>query len=219
MNSLKSNLGLKSLSLILCAASLAAAQTPKKTVAWTPRPIGNNNERIAPGTKLYPQIEQMKILAVVSADAAITLGQPFAADDDWLRTLIIRVRNISAQPVTSIQMTLILPEMDNASPDIVYCYGCTQAEKEKGLGPGETVELKLLGGGFYDWVKSRADEKGGIALITKAQIREMFVTLPDGTHWLSGCVKTADPKNACPGSASRSNSFDGNENKKSTSIN
>ncbi|MDQ1637668.1 MAG: hypothetical protein QOF62_1007 [Pyrinomonadaceae bacterium] len=198
MNSRKSNPGLKSLSLILCVASLALAQTQKKTVEWTPRPIGSNNERVAPGIRLYPQIEQIQIENVVIDGASITLGQSFPANDDWLKTLIIRVRNVSPQRVISIQMTLILPEMDHASPDIVYCYGCARADKEKGVGPGEIVELKLLGGGFYDWVKSRTEEKGGIALMAKAQIRETLVTLPDGTRWLSGCVKTADAKNACP---------------------
>jgi hypothetical protein len=192
---------MKSFSLILCAASLALAQTQKKTVEWTPRPIGNHNERVAPGIQLYPQIEQIQIDDLLIAGASITLGQPFPANDDWLKTLIIRVRNVSTQRVSSIQMTLILPQMDHASPDIVYCYGCAPAEKEKGIGPGEIVELKLLGGGFYDWVKSRAQEKGGIALMAKAQIREMSVTLPDATSWLSGCVKTAAAKNACPRSA------------------
>jgi hypothetical protein len=199
MNSHKSNLVFRSLGLMLCAVSLAFAQTEKKTVEWTPRPIGSNKERAAPGTQIVPQINQIEIANVTIAGSSITLGQSFAANSDWLKTLIIHVKNVSPERVTSIQMTLILPEMDNASPDVVYCYGCGPAEKEKGVGSGEIVQLKLLGDEFYDWVKSRAEEKGGIALMTKAQIREMLVTLPDGTHWLSGCVKTADTKNACPG--------------------
>jgi hypothetical protein len=60
------------------------------------------------------------------------------------------------------------------------------------------VDLKMPGGGFYDFVKMRAGEKGGIAQINKAQIRVMFVTLPDKSQWVSGCIKTADAKNACP---------------------
>lgn len=107
------------------------------------------------------------------------------------------MKNVSDQRLLAIQITLILPEMDHSSPDIVYCYGCAAAEKAKGVSPGEVVELKMLGGGFYDWVKTRAADKGGISQISKAQIRDMFVTLPDGTRWLSGCVRTADPKNAC----------------------
>lgn len=63
--------------------------------------------------------------------------------------------------------------------------------------PGEVVELKMLGGGFYDWVRGRIEEKGEVSRINKAEIRNMYVTLPSGPIWFSGCVKTTDPKNAC----------------------
>jgi hypothetical protein len=86
--------------------------------------------------------------------------------------------------------------MGLSSPDIIYCYGCAPAEKAKGISAGESVELKMLAG-YYDFVKSSVAEKGGISQISKAQIREMFVTLPDGTSWVSGCVKTAEAKDAC----------------------
>jgi hypothetical protein len=67
--------------------------------------------------------------------------------------------------------------------------------------PGEVVELKMLGGGFYDWVRSRIAEKGSISRINKAEIRNMYVTLPAGPTWFSGCVKTANPRSACLRSA------------------
>lgn len=186
-----------SLSLFLSAASLAFSQTQNKLVEWTPRPIGTNKESVAQGIKLFQLIEDIEIEDVAVAAGSITIGQPFPADDDWLRDIVVRVRNVSDRRFTAIQMTLILPEMNHSSPDVVYCYGCAPSEKLKRVSPGETVELKMLDGGFYDWVKSRAAEKG-ISQISKAQIRDMFVTLPDGTHWLSGCIKTADAKNACP---------------------
>jgi hypothetical protein len=53
--------------------------------------------------------------------------------------------------------------MGSGSPDIVYCYGCAADEKEKGLMPGAVVELKMPGGGFYDWVRSRIAEKGSVS--------------------------------------------------------
>jgi hypothetical protein len=97
--------------------------------------------------------------------------------------------------------TLVLPEMSFHSPDVVFCYGCEAAEKEKGVMPGEVVELKILGGDFYDWIKSRIAENGSESRISKAEIRNMYVTLPTGPILFSGCVKTANPRNACPRSA------------------
>ncbi len=78
-------------------------------------------------------------------------------------------------------------------------YGCALAEKEKGIGPGEVVELRMLGGEFYDWLRSRIEEKGPLSGITRAEMRYMHITPPNGPMWFSGCVKTTNPKNACPG--------------------
>jgi hypothetical protein len=189
------------LCLVLSVASVAFSPPQNKTIEWTPRPFGSNNERVPAGTQLFRILDRIEMEDITVAGRPITIGKSFAAEDDWLKNLVIPVRNVSGQQVAAIQMTLVLPEMDHASPDIVYCYGCAASEKAKGISAGEVVELKMLGGGFYDWVKSRADEQGGISQISKAQIREMLVTLPDGSHWVSGCIKTADAKNACPRSA------------------
>ena len=71
---------------------------------------------------------------------SIIVGEPFAAADDWLKSLTVRVRNISGQRLVRVQITLVLPEMNAQSPDIVFCYGCAAAEKEKGLMPGSDAQ-------------------------------------------------------------------------------
>ena len=52
--------------------------------------------------------------------------------------------------------------------------------KEKGVIPGEEVELKMPGGGMYVWVRDRMN--GSISRITRAQIRQIIVSLPDGSE-------------------------------------
>jgi hypothetical protein len=188
---------LVSLCLIVCAFPFAFAQTQTKMIEWQAKPVGSNDERWAEGTRVFRVLEGVEIESF-SVGKAITIGEAFTGEDDWLQNLVIRVRNTSGQRVAAIQVTLVLPQMGPGSPDVVYCYGCAPAEKEKGIASGETVDLKMPGGGFYDFVKMRAGEKGGIAQINKAQIRVMFVTLPDKSQWVSGCIKTADAKNACP---------------------
>jgi hypothetical protein len=162
--------------------------------------MGSNNERWTEGTQAFRMLDRVEI-EKITAGEPITIGQQFTAGDDWLQNLVIRVRNVSGQKVAAIQVTLILPQMGPGSPDVVYCYGCAPAEKAKGIADDEVVDLKMLGGGFYDFVKMRAAEKGGISQISKAQVRDMLVTLPDRTRWVSRCIKTADAKNACPLSA------------------
>jgi hypothetical protein len=135
-------------------------------IEWQAKPMGSNNEKWTDGTQVFRVLEGVEIESV-TVGKSITIGEAFSADDDWLQSLVIRVRNTSGQRVAAIQVTLVLPRMGLGSPEVVYCYGCEPAEKEKGIAPGETVDLKIPRGGFYDFVKMRAAENGGIAQIGK----------------------------------------------------
>jgi hypothetical protein len=186
-----------SLALLFCLVTIGFSQTGTKTVEWPKNP-GSRIRRVGPGMRLLQMHDSIEIEEVTVEGKPITIGKSFTATDHWLKSIRIRVRNISNQPVSMIQMTFILPEM-NASPDIPLCYGCSVAEKNKGVAPGEEVELKILGGGFYNWVVGSATrEKDSIAAISKAEIRDTLLVLPSGEQWVSECVKTADSKNACP---------------------
>lgn len=159
--------------------------------------MGSENKRWTDGTQEVRVLNQVEI-ENITVGKPVVMGGEFAADDDWLKNLVIRVRNISGKPLASIQVTLVLPQFGPGSPNVVYCYGCAPEERAKGIADGEAVDLKMPGGGFYEFVKERAAEKGGIAQINKAQIQMMWVTSPDKQTWVSGCIKTTDAKNACP---------------------
>jgi hypothetical protein len=119
------------------------------------------------------------------------------AGDDWLKTITVRVKNVSGERLVRVQLTVVLPEMGSIARHSALLRLCGSGKRE-GLLPGDVVELKMLGGGFYDWVKSRITESGSLSRISKVEIHHMYVTLPAGPVWFSGCVKTANPKNACP---------------------
>ena len=173
------------------------SQTQTKTVEWAKDPLSSHHVKTVPNIRALDQIDGIEIEAVLFDGKPITIGQPFAAYDDWLRDISFRVKNVSSQKMLRIQLDIVPPELQKGV-QVVYCYGCAPTEKEKGVIPGEEVELKMLGGNFYGWVRDRIVETGSISRITRAQIREMIVSLPDDLRWTSGCVKTADPKNACP---------------------
>lgn len=174
-----------------------ALQSENKVVEWSTSPIGSNNERTGTNLQLFRQIGGVEIEDIAVDGKSIIVGEPFTAEEDWLKTLTIRVKNISGQRLVSVQVTVVLPQMGVASPDVVFCYGCAESEREKGLMPGEVVELKMPGGGFYDWVRSRIGENGSVSRINKAEIHHMYVGVPGGPTWFSGCIKTANPRNAC----------------------
>ena len=184
--------------VFLSTAAAVFPQTQTRVIQWARSPIGSNGEAAQKDLQLFPQIDGVEIEGIFVGDKSRFIGQRFVADDDWLKAIIFRVRNLTDQRLVRLQITLVLPEMGAESPDIPFCFGCEEVEKAKGIKPGESVELKMVSGGFYEWLKSRMAEKGGLSRFTKAQIHHTFVTLPTGPMWFSGCVKTSDPKNACP---------------------
>lgn len=184
--------------LALLVAPSIIAQSQGKTIEWSPHPLSSHGVRTAPDTHAFDQLNSIEIEDITANGQSITIGQPFFASDDWLEGIAFRVRNISGQRLAAIQIDLVLPEMSH-TVGLPFIYG-NPSEKEKAILPGEEVELRIPVG-IYGWAKERIAETGSLSRISKAQVREMLVTLPDGTKWFSGCVKTATPKNACQVSA------------------
>lgn len=172
-------------------------QIPDKVVEWSKTRAGSYPETTAPGIQSFRQIDGIEIEEIAVNGKAVTVGKPFAADDDWLKNLTVRVKNTSSQPLTAVQLTLVLPEL-RIPPQIAYCYPSSDAEKGKSIMPGGEVTLKMPEGGFYDWVRDQIAKDRPLSQVAKAEIYTTSVTLPDGMQWVSGCVKTVDPRNACP---------------------
>src|SRR5262245_12133735 len=111
------------ISLILFSATVACSQAQSKVIKWQAQPMGSNNERWTGEEQLVRLIDQVEIESI-SVGEPITIGKPFTADQDWLRNIVIRVRNISGKPIERIQITMVLPQIGPGSPDVPYCYGC-----------------------------------------------------------------------------------------------
>jgi hypothetical protein len=132
------------------------------------------------------------------------MGQPFDASDDWLKHITIRVKNISDQRFSFIQVDLIFPQ--TIRPPIEYeayyipvFYPFTADQRAKGFGPGEVVELTTWKDEtIYNRWNAKLAERAPLSTITIAQIREVLVHLQDGSPLWSECIRTANPKNACP---------------------
>jgi hypothetical protein len=186
------------LGLLVFTVMPVSSQTQQKIIEWGLSPIATNDEFAAnPKLPLSRKIHDIEIEDLAVNGKSILVAEPFDAADDWLNGITFRVKNISSQPIGSVQVTIVLPQMKNHGPDIVYCYGCAPAERVVGVMPGKVVELKMLGGEFYDAVKTRIAESANLSNINKAEIRTIFITPVAGQSWSGGCVKTTNPRNAC----------------------
>jgi hypothetical protein len=177
---------------LLCATPVFPQNT-EKILQWTNPPINHAN-LISATTKGLAQVDALEIVDISVSAKSVTIGKAFTAEDDWLQTLSFKIKNVSNNTITSVQINLFLPQIMPGGPQVPLCYGCGDT-KGKVIAPGEVVEVKTV---FYDWVKKVILMKSSLSSITQAEIHDLIVTLPDGTKWSSSCMKAADLKNACP---------------------
>jgi hypothetical protein len=172
------------------------AQGQKKTIEWTQHSVFNAKALTEPDTHMTDQIDEIEIEAVTAEGQTVTIGEPFFAGD-WLKNIVFRVRNISDKQIKNIQITLVLPEMTSGSPQIPFL-NKTLAGTSLLMAPGSEVDLRVPAIKLYPWVVSKITEQGSLGRISRAQIYMVYLALSDGTVWSSGCMKTADLRNACP---------------------
>jgi hypothetical protein len=182
--------------LLIFTAS-GAAQTQQKVLQWSDHPIGSRNARATAPRQIFDQLDAIEIQSINLGGKSIAIGEPFSADEDWLRDLTFRVKNISDRELTGIQITLILPEMEKPI-QVPYVSGCRHDKNQPCIGPGYEVDLRLPPIKLYDWVKSVVATETELRKITKATIYHVLISLPGDITWSSGCVKAKDPKQACP---------------------
>ena len=183
---------ISALVMMFLAASPAFSQNTQRMVHWPEIPFHANAAKGVTAT-IVPQIEILEIVDVTIAGKSVTLGETFPADDEWLKNLTVRIKNISNTRIAKVQLSLFLPQIMPGGPMVTLFYGRGDASG-KSIEPGEEVELKTM---FYDWLAGQITARSSLANITKAEIREMRVTFADGKILVSQCVKTTKQKNAC----------------------
>jgi hypothetical protein len=184
-----------SVGLLIFVAS-AYGQTPQKVLVWADHPTGGRHVITTPPHQSFTQLDAIEILGISAGSKSIAIGEPFSANEDWLGELTIRIKNISDKELTGVQVTLVLLEMKKP-PQVPYVAGCRHDHNQGCIRPGEEVELKIPVK-VYEWVKSAVAAETELSRITKATIYDILVVLPGQVRWSSGCVKTKDPKQACP---------------------
>ena len=177
-----------------------AVVAQSRLIVWPKEPGRRIRPAGVPGgqANALAQFDTLEIEEILVEGKPIIIGQPFNASDDWLKHITIRVKNISDQRFSFIQLTLVLPQI-KFGPDIPIFYPSTAEGRAKGFGPGEVIELTTWQDDkIYNWAKASIAKKAPLSTITVAEIRSALVHLQDGSSLWSECVRTADPRNSCP---------------------
>jgi len=181
-------------SLLIVIGFAAARAQERKTVEWANHRNPNTGEIGEPWSK---QIDTVKLEEIQIEGRVVTIGDPVPAGIDWINELTFRVRNISAEDITFIQITVTLPEL-NHSPQIPFLASCGNRENQMCLRPGEQADLRIPKGKLYDWVKEQVAREKGLSAISRAAIYAVFAQSRNGKEVMAGCLQTADARNTCP---------------------
>jgi len=184
------------LTIVFLVSAPAVAQLQRQ-IEWPEKSKFNSKTYTTPDNHMIDRINEIEIEAILVNGREIAVGEPFAADTDWLKAISFRVKNVSDKPIKRIQITLVLPEIKEG-PQIQYlCIAC-KGDGRNPLAPGAETELTMPGGGLYPWVKDRVNEKADFTQVTRAQIYSAWITMDDGLVLWSDCIKTSNVRNACP---------------------
>lgn len=96
--------------------------------------------------KLSSVVEAAEIVSFSVEGKVIILGEPFLAGNDWLRTLKVRMRNVSGRTITLSQMDFYLPESRKEGKGAIsfrLVYGSVPSENPKLIEPGQDFELSM----------------------------------------------------------------------------
>ena len=193
------------LTSILLVATVAFPQSKERTIMWPPHPLG----LIKPagdGIRSATVNEAVQIVDITVAGRSITPGQPFLADDDWLRTLTLRLKNVSGQPIVGAKIFFGLPETKIEERQVAFSleYGkvgvMTAPDGQPPVRTDEEFEMKFSAAQYQRYLDFFG-KQAGTAIFTKVWIGLITVKFDDGGVWTNGCLKAINPNASCPRAA------------------
>jgi hypothetical protein len=154
-----------------------------------------------PGGRFVPtDLVVVEVIEFKLAGVPIIPGQSFPAGDDWLKDLTVKVKNISAKPISYLSMDFAMPEAKYVKDGREYRMGYSLEYKEgsrakEGAGemkvvkPGEEAELVYLGPS-YSLFRQRVAKDTGVTSITSLQSGgDMRVHFTDGSIWMGSNLR------------------------------
>lgn len=173
--------------------------------AWSIATSGSNASGPNPQDKIVlgEEVRNTKNDPVIVGDIklrtrAVAKGEPFEADDEWLKNLSFKLHNRSGKTVTYMAVDLVFPETAESGLTMLrplqfghWPGGSTGSRTPLLLKPNETLDVSLEG--QYAGLKSFLESRQPIARIKKVKVAVYVLFFEDGTRWDSGVYFKPDP--------------------------
>src|SRR5262249_38860934 len=122
-------------------------------------------------------------------------GKPASFDQasDWLRGFVVRFKNVSDKPISSVEFHLALAEPKTAANLITFTlkYGATSSPgaDSRPLMPGATAQL-ALSAAWYDEANLSVQRAGNspLTVVDTADLKLSYVYFADETAWHEGSL-------------------------------
>ena len=170
----------------------ADSQERLRTIDWLPNEnrmgnaIADENGRFKPS-----EIKALSIVSISVEGRPITPGRSFGAGESWLKTLTVRLKNTSDQPIKSIRFHFLLPEAKNGEKISGFSleYGKELSTgigygEQKLVAPGDEVDI-VRNEKHYERDSTAIAMRTGVSDFSQIIIGTAQVILADGTSWIS----------------------------------
>lgn len=85
-------------------------QSSDKIINILEKSYASNRISNQKGESVSTDERALELVEIKVEGKIVKLGEPFAAKSDWLKTLTVKMRNVSAKPISRIMITLVFPE-------------------------------------------------------------------------------------------------------------
>lgn len=148
----------------------------------------------------------VQVVSVSFKGEAVEPGRQFLAEDDWLRALTFRVKNVSDRPISYVAISLRVPAAPGRKNKFMgpfvgpYRYGCPPgfpclpeaARSQKEIMPGETQDVAVAEGTYTNLTAGLARD-GASTPIMEAEYDIDSVFFDADTKWSLGFLFRRDP--------------------------
>jgi hypothetical protein len=183
--------------LIMLVIITAMGQSRKKTIThsqWRNQPVKC--------VKVKAAGQSFNFNATINTlHATFEHYEAFDGDDDWLKGLVVHLKNTSNKNIIYINLHLSFPETDVGGPRMSqpmefgrYPEKPNVGSNDKVLKPGEEIEIALTDDDhaqLYDFLRSR-----NFHHLNDLRLALQFVVFEDDIMWLGGALMKRDPFNS-----------------------
>jgi hypothetical protein len=144
--------------------------------------------------------EPLEIVDIKMSNKDVKLGEKLNANDDWLKGLALKFKNISGKDIIYIEIDLNFPETQASGYEMSFPLklghrpGTNNANAPLRLKANAEMSI-VLDDVKYDQLVKFIEHRHSISAINKALITNGVIIFADGTAWSGGIFYQQDPDN------------------------